>query len=100
MPFFLEACRRRSGFGDWVRAAMALWPRGPCRSSARKVRRAMIQLRQVADSAFVLLPAYWTVAQARSYLEGLDYTHVIVRRTDDPQPGSPTYHYLYTKAEA
>jgi hypothetical protein len=60
----------------------------------------MLQLREVADSTFVLLPADWTVAQARRYLEGLDYTHVIVRRTDDPRPGSPTYHYLYTKKKA
>lgn len=51
-------------------------------------------LGEVFETSFALLSATWTVAHARRFLRGLDYTHVIVRRA-----GTPVYYYLYTKAK-
>jgi len=54
-----------------------------------------MELSSVAEDTFVLLPASWSVAQASRFIEGLEFTHVIVRRVE-PQND---YYYLYTKAE-
>lgn len=55
----------------------------------------MESLAKVADDSFALVLATWTVADARSFLQGLEYTHVIILR-----PGAQSQYYLYTKEQS
>lgn len=55
-----------------------------------------MELFEVAEDTFVLLPASWLSGKARQFMKGLEFTHVIVQRTEEPQ----AYYYLYTKTEA
>ncbi len=55
-----------------------------------------MQIREVMDETFVLLPATFTVAQARRFIEGLEFTHIIVVRSEPAQ----TFRYLYRRDEA
>ncbi len=55
-----------------------------------------MQLRDVADDSFVLVPASWLVGLARRFLERAEYTHVIVAREEPARH----YYYLYTRLEA
>jgi hypothetical protein len=60
------------------------------------MRKENMELRSAAVDTFVMLPASWSVTQALQYIEGLEFTHVIVHRVE-PQND---YYYLYTKAQA
>jgi Ternary complex associated domain 7 len=52
-----------------------------------------MELINVAEQTYLMIPADWTVALARQFLDQAEYTHVIVVSEES------RYHYLFSKQE-